>query len=54
MTLTYDEETNELVSVNGTQEFRLQMKGHERSELARIVDEHFRDEAESDEGGDEA
>ena len=44
MTLQYEEESNELVSINGTQEFRLQMKQHEREELVRIVDEHFRDE----------
>lgn len=43
MTLSYDEETNELVSVSGPQEFRLQIKEHERSTLVRIVDDHLRE-----------
>ncbi|WP_323192408.1 hypothetical protein [Halostella sp. PRR32] len=45
MTLWHDEDENELVCRSGTQEFRLELKDHEREELARIVD-GFRDDSE--------
>lgn len=38
MTVWYDENENELVCRSGTQEFRLELRDHERKELIRIAD----------------